>query len=237
MRNNARNKFIDSDELKKNVKSNERQISLNFYLYGTNNVNSIINTIANRWENPLKSNKCDENLTVNQMYTIFLPIYVNKYTENLTTSRLKPEETLKETYIEYDVWLKEITDSCKECPIYETFEKRSINRGLKSENTLFTMVKGKLGSANISDYIKRFKMDLNVVDAQGKTPLFYLLNLKSNTHHVQSFIENGADVLHKDNYGKTVFDYFDKNTSSTIVDLLKTEKNKLLSVDFNHTKK
>ncbi len=226
MRKNARNKYANNDELVKQAKSNAHQTNLNFYLYDLNKVNDITEDITDSWNYKSKKSKCDENLTAEQMYTIFLPIYVDEYTDNLTVSRVSSKILSDEIYIKRESWLKEITDSCSKCPKYETFQNRLISRKLEAESSLFAMAKGKIKMGNFAYMVRRYKVNLNIIDDEGKTPLFYLAKSKKGKYYIKNFIKHGADIFHKDNYGKTVFDYFDKNTSHYIIEALETAKKK-----------
>ena len=226
IRKNARNKAANTDALIDKVKGNAHEIQLNFYLYDLNLVNNTVGDLTNLWHDKSKKSKCDENLTTEEMYAIFLPIYVNEYTDDLTISRLEYKNISEETYIKRDDWLKDITDSCSKCSTYETFQNRLTSRKLEAENSLFAMAKGEIKMGNFAYMVRRYKVNLNIIDDEGKTPLFYLAKAKKGKYYIKNFIKHGANIFHKDNYGKTVFDYFDKNTSHYIIEALETAKKK-----------
>ena len=226
MRHNARNKDEKGNEkLIEKKKKNINFMGKNFYLFDLNQVDSIEESIKNMWRNPSLKSRCDDNLTAEEMYDVFLPRYVKWYTEDLTISRTT-NHSINE--IEDEEWLEEITKSCKKCPKYKTFHERVKAKKQRYESLLFDMAKGKIKMKNYAYMVMRYGVNLNIVDEKGRTPLFYLAKSKNGFFYIKGFIKYGADIYHKDKYGKTVFDYFDKNTNHNTREILQQAKDGVL---------
>lgn len=226
-RKNARNKYATTKESIKNAKLNESHMGKNFYVYELNDVNDIEDDIANVWgEKDANQNTCEIKMPAEEMYALFLPQYVDRYIKVLNRSTIGGESSLKDHRAKKEKWLKEVTQTCKECPLYESYRQRLASAKQLAEKRLFAMAKGeKVSSLNNGfDYTSKLKLNFNVTDEEGKTPIFYLINSKKAKLHLKYFIDKGADLYHKDKYGKTVFDYINKDTSSYVVKMLNKAK-------------
>jgi len=206
---NARNKATkENRKLITKFKKNDNLIGENFYTFDLNLVNAIENKITNPWRNKTTKSICSENFTAEELYNIFLPLYVKQYTEKLTESQII-NHSINEP--EDEQWLKDITNSCNQCPQYKTFKQRVKAKKQMYESLLFDMAKGKIKMQNYAYMVTHYGVNLNIVDNEGKTPLFYLINSKNGKYYIDGFIKYGADIHHKDKYGKTVFDYINEN--------------------------
>lgn len=226
-RKNARNKYATTKESIKKAKLNESHMGKNFYVYELNDVNDIEDSIANVWgKKDANQNTCEIKMPAEEMYSLFLPQYVARYIKVLNRSTIDGEPSLKDHREKKEKWLKEITPTCKECPPYESYSQRLSNAKKLAEKRLFAMAKGEKASSlnNGFDYTAKLKLNYNVTDEEGKTPLFYLINSKYAKLYLKRFIDKGADVHHKDKYGKTVFDYINIDTSSYVVNMLNKAK-------------
>ena len=227
-RKNARNKYATTKENVKNAKQNEAHMGKNFYVYELNDVNDIEDNIVNIWgEKDANQDTCQIQLPAEQMYALFLPKYVARYTRNLNRDTLNNNSALKDHREKQEKWLKEVTQSCKTCPPYETFDQRLISAKRDAEKILFARAKGLMVKEldNGFGYSPRsYKININVTDEEGRTPLFYMINTKDEKYLLQHHLEKGADLNHKDNYGKTVFDYINKDTPSYVVKMLNKAK-------------
>ena len=226
-RKNARNKYSITKEKVKNAKRNESYMGKNFYVYELNDVNDIEDDIANVWgKKDTNQNTCEINMPAEKMYVLFLSQYVERYTVNLNRDTLNDNKALKDHRFKQEKWLKEITLSCKNCPPYETYSQRLENAKRFAEKKLFDVAKGEKMKTleNGFGYTSKFKINFNVTDEEGRTPIFYLINSKNGKYHLKYFLEKGADLYHKDKYGKTVFDYINKDTSNYVVNRLMKAK-------------
>ena len=78
---NARNKVLHKDKnLIDLTKKNLHNVWNNFYVFELDTVRDLADNITNSWRYPSKHSRCDDNLTTEQMYDIFLPKYVKGYT-------------------------------------------------------------------------------------------------------------------------------------------------------------
>jgi len=195
----------------------------NFYLYDLNLVNHTIEDMTDLWGRKGKESQCRMDRSAEALYQVFLPIYVQAYKEQLTTSRERPSEGLKEHYIKRDEWLKIITESCPSCGPYRTFEQRVVDRTAETQERLFKIAKREATYPDISTQITRYHANINVTDDEGRTPLFYAVH-SNDVKLVKVFLELGADYNIKDRNGKTVFDHFDKSVPYEIRNLLWVEK-------------
>lgn len=227
-RKNARNKYTTTKEKVKNAKRNESYMGKNFYVYELNDVNDLEDSIADKWSGK-DANKetCQIQLSSEEMYALFLPKYVARYTRNLNRAIIDGNEALKDHRVKQEKWLKEVTQSCKACPPYETYSQRFINGKRDAENRLFAIAKGERPSELDNGFgysSKSYKINFNVTDEEGKTPLFYLINSRDAKRHLNYFIRMKTDLHHKDKYGKTVFEYINKDTPSYVIRMLNKAK-------------
>ncbi|QOY53812.1 ankyrin repeat domain-containing protein [Candidatus Sulfurimonas marisnigri] len=211
--------------LRKSVRKNEDHMGRKFYLYDLNMVNNIQDDITDLWGG-LHTNPCLKKQSSSELYTNFLPKYVKKYTEDLTSSRQRPMKELKKHYIKREEWLKQVTESCNECKPYQTHKERMVSKKKEAEKRLFRMAK-KLEPFKGINHLA----DINTIDSEGKTPLFYAIKL-NNLYYLNLFIKAGADIMHKDKYGKTIFDYFDNDVPYRIRNALWMERKKLKNPNF-----
>jgi len=97
---NAINRYADTYAKIQNAISNEKHIRSNFhlYLYDYGEVTTIERSIADTLDKKINQKSCDILLSVDEMYDIFLPKYVAKYTYNQTVSQIKGKEISQEKY-------------------------------------------------------------------------------------------------------------------------------------------
>lgn len=219
----VRHDLTPTQELRKAERRNSDHMGRNFYLYDLNLVNHTTEVITNLWGDKKKQTQCQVGKSAEELYQLFLPIYVQKYKEDLTSSREHPSPKMKEHYVKYDEWLKIITESCPTCGPYRTFEQRVFDRTAETEERLFKIAKREATDPDIRNKVKRYHANINVTDDEGRTPLFYAIHSNS-TDMLRSFLILGADYNIKDDYGKTVFDYFDKSVPYKIRNHLWLEK-------------
>ena len=88
---------------------------------------------------------------------------------------------------------------------------------------MFARAKG-FGGKEIDDGIRGRKIsETDLIDKEGRTPLFYLINTQNKQgeeYLLKHYLKDGVDLNHTDNYGKTLFDYINNDTPSYSVKLL-----------------
>ena len=207
IRKAIRYELTPTNALRKSARKNEDHMGRNFYLYELNTVNHIQDDITDLWANSNMSS-CMEKQSSSELYEKFLLKYVKKYTEDLTSSRQRPTKELEKHYVEKDKWLKQITESCNDCKPYRTYEERLISKKSEGEKRLFKMAKKLESYSELYHLVNTDKANINSIDSEGRTPLFYAIR-SNNINLVKSFLKAGADIMHKDKFGKTIFDDFD----------------------------
>jgi len=215
--------LIPTGERRKAARKNSDHMERNFNLYDLNLVNHTVVDITNLWGRKDKDSQCQIDRSAEELYQLFLPIYVQKYKEGLTSLRQDPMPNLKDHYIKRDKWLKEITESCQTCGPYRSFEERLIDDNAETEARFFKMAKKQEPYAHIRSLAKGYQANINVTDHEGRTPLFYAIH-SNDVKLIKVLLELGSDYNHKDHNGKTVFDYFDKSVPYEIRNLLWVEK-------------
>ena len=140
IRKNARNKAANTDKLIDKAKANAHEIQLHFYLYDLNLVNDTISDLSNLWHDKSKRSLCDQNLSAEQLYDVFLTNYLAQYIENHVSSkhrRLSPSDNrdfLKRKQKEEESWLTQITKSSP-LEIYKQFSLGNITlEGIAKEH-------------------------------------------------------------------------------------------------------
>ena len=90
-RKNARNKHTTNKDSIKSAKLNESHMGANFYVYELNDVNDIEDDIANVRAEKMPTRTCDTNMSAEEMYAMFLPQYIARYTKGLNSSIIDGE--------------------------------------------------------------------------------------------------------------------------------------------------
>ncbi len=129
--NNARNKFAINNDLIKNVKNNADNMGRNFYLYDLNLVNGIQSDMTNFWGDKSNQSLCEQNLSANQLYDVFLTNYLAQYIENHISSNKRKSSVsdnhqfLQHKYKTEKEWLEKITKKSS-LDIYKQFSSGKI---------------------------------------------------------------------------------------------------------------
>lgn len=230
-RKNARNKYANTEAMIEKSKKNEGHMGKNFYYYDLNDVNHIVDEIADKWDKDANTQTCQKMLPVDQMYTMFIMRYIENREEALEKDKhsyqyAKPSGMLNKSFYKKEIketseWLKTLYEKHPEYSTYRQ-EQQNIKQKQKQkraekkyqqhkkiiadrqENIWESMAKGYL--QNISYYEE---LNLNIRNSKGQTPLMIAVQ---NGHDsiVSSLGTTNIDIWAKDTKGKTAFDYIQK---------------------------
>ena len=218
-RKNARNKYANSKENIKKAKKNESYMGKHFYDYDLNDVNHIMDDIADKWEKDANVGTCQKMLPVDQMYTMFIMRYIKNREKALARYKqehqhAKPIGTLNKSFYKKEIektssWLEKLYEMH---PGYkehvkkkdEEFMKRraKYRNEIKKQNDLWQSAQ--TGVYFGLDYFNG--VDANTINQNGETPL--IAAVKNGHDDVVASMEGIIVDIHvKDNNGKTAFDY------------------------------
>jgi uncharacterized RDD family membrane protein YckC/ankyrin repeat protein len=237
-RKNARNKYANTKPLIKKAKTNEAHMGKHFYYYDLNEVNHIVDDIANKWKKNADKNECQNALPVDKMYAIFIMKYMKKTEEALAYDKQmykhakpsgRPNKSfyekeiqkrsewlgiLYEKHPEYSDYLQEQKEIAKKRELLKAEKERQQEeqRVLKMQQDIWKYMEG--GRYLLQNQIKL--LDFTVQNAKGQTPVMIAV-LNNNKLIVSSLYMARVDVNFwaKDKQGKTVFDYIPKPTTKT----------------------
>jgi uncharacterized RDD family membrane protein YckC len=231
-RKNARNKYANTKERIKKAKKNESYMGRHFYDYDLNDVNHIIDDIANRWKQDANVETCQKLLPVDQMYTMFMMRYIENREDALSNYKweyqhAKPTGALNKTFYKKRIeqtssWLEKLYEMHPDYKEYvrkkedarridkeQMKQKVKLRKALKKQNDLWKSAK----TGNVFYKIGYFDgVDANIKNEQGETPL--IIAVKNGYDDVVDSMSSATvDVYMKDDNGKTAFDYIKQPSS------------------------
>ena len=189
----------------------------NFYLYELNTVHSVEDKLTERYSRSMM-NRCNDKLSSYELFREFLPRYIHQYSSDLRYSLKNPSKNLEQHRKDQAVWLKSITKVYEEILTAEG----NVSNIDWVEKSLFKMAKGEDLPKDINSSI-RDQVNINITDRFGRTPLFYAVK-ENNIHFLRILLKSNVDMDHKDIYGRTVFDYFNRDISYSIRNALWLKK-------------
>lgn len=218
-RKNARNKYANTKERIKKAKKNESYMGRHFYDYDLNDVNHIIDDIADIWKQDANVETCQKMLPVDQMYTMFIMRYIENREKTLSNYKweykhAKPTGTLNKSFYKNEIeqtssWLEKLYEMNPDYKEYvkkkdEEFMKRRAkyrNEMEKQRNLWRSAETGVFYKLGYFDGV-----DANMKNANGETPL--IVAVKHGYYDVIDSMKGSiVDVHLKDLNGKTAFDY------------------------------
>ena len=208
-RKNARNLSAKTDVKIENTMKNERLMDKNFYLYDLNLVNSEIDNIVSKRKNS-KNNPCLKNITTKELYSTFLIQYVLKF--NGTQERhTKWLELIHEKHPLLKGRIKEYQEKIA-LENKKVFENKEAVKREKAPKKFYVAAVSKSAWMDIS-YFNKYGVDLNMRFENGKTALMLALE-NNNTNAISKLLLARVDLSLKDDNGRTVWDYINKNHMS-----------------------
>lgn len=221
-RKNARNKYANTKERIKKAKKNESYMGKHFYDYDLNEVNHIMDDIADKWKQNANIETCQKMLPVDQMYTMFIMRYIENREKALSNDKREYKHAKTTGILNKSFYKKEIEQTSswleklyKMHPEYKEYVKKKDEEYMKrrakyreemeKQNNLwksaYTGVLYKLGYFD--------GVDANQINQNGETPL--IAAVKNGHDDVVASMESTIiDVHVKDIDGKTAFDYIEK---------------------------
>ncbi len=239
----ARNKYASDEDKIDKAKENSRFMDKNFYTYDFNTVSHIIDNLTE--PSPItKRSLCDQRESVEELYKIFIPLYIPQY-ENF----MKPSEKEKEPQQRHVKWLNSLKENH---PQY--FTNKEINIKIPQETEAKTYLSeveiARLRESNLNKKkydkaIKRKKnpiisaiiykqndeldkhiaegIDLNgMSDSQYPRTALFIATLNNNTYAVQTLLTNGVDVYKmnsRDSYNGFLWAFSNSKVNEEIVNL------------------
>lgn len=201
-RKNARNKYASTEAMIEKSKKNEAHMGNYAYYYDLNEVNHIVDNIADKWKKDANRETCQKMLPVDKIYMMFVMQYMNNREETLKMDKQKYQYAKESGLLNKSFYKKEIekTSAWLEM-LYEKhprylIEKKEQEAKLKKE---FLSANGPLVSAMYYKMDEDFEkllasgVDLEQKNKNGYTPLFYALN-SNNTYAVKRLLEAGANM-------------------------------------------
>ncbi len=227
-RKNARNKYANTKALIKKAKKNESHMGKYFHYYDLNDVNQIIDDIADVWKKDANTKTCQKMLPTDQMYTMFVMRYIENREEALERSKrdyqsAKPSGVPNKSFYKKNIeetsqWLKILYEKHPEYSIYRQ-EQQSLEQKQKQKRAEKKYLQHK---KNIADRQKNIweimqkghwqhssyyeELDLNIRNSKGQTPLMIAVQ-NGHSHIIDSLRATNIDIWAKDSKGKTAFDY------------------------------
>jgi len=86
-RKNARNRYANTEAMILKAKKNEDHMGKYFYYYDANDVNQIIDNVADIWKKDANTETCQKMLPIDQMYTLFISKYIKNREESLKNDK------------------------------------------------------------------------------------------------------------------------------------------------------
>ncbi len=189
-RNGARNKYANTEEKIQQAKDNEKFMSHNFYTFDANLVRHKIDDIT-RVSPDSKKSICDDTKTVNELYTLFLPLYIQKFDEINMQSTYPPQqreidwfEVLK---TKYPVYFQKKAEK-------EKAEKEAYQQAIKDMEAAKIKQKSDIQKRNQDSYTKAVQ--------EGKNPLIAAIIYKRNDK-LDFHISSGDDINVKNSLGRS----------------------------------
>lgn len=233
-RQNARNKYTNTEAMLEKFKKNEDHMGKHFYYYDLNEVNHITDDIADKWGKDANKDTCQKMLPVEQMYAMFVMKYIEnredalqrykddyKYADTsgmLNKSFYKKEiektstwlEILYKKHPEYSKYLQKQKELArkKELLKAEIRNQREKQKILKMQKNIWQDMKNR--TYFTSNELKM--LNFNIKNSKGQTPLMIAVK-NTNGHIVESLNMVDVNFWAKDKKGKTVFDYIQKPTT------------------------
>lgn len=218
-RKNARNKYANTKERIKRAKKNESYMGRHFYDYDLNDVNHIIDDIADIWKQDANIETCQKMLPVNKMYTMFIMRYIENREKTLSNDKweykhAKLTGTLNKSFYKKEIeqtysWLEKLYEMHPDYKAYvkkkdEEFMKRRAKYRNEMEKQSNLWKSAKTGVFYKLGYFDG--VDANMKNDNGETPL--IVAVKYGYYDVVDSMKGSiVDVHLKDINGKTAFDY------------------------------
>ena len=218
-RKNARNKYANTKETIKKAKINESYMSKHFHDYDINEVNHIIDEIADKWKQDTNVETCQKMLPVEQMYTMFIMRYIENREKTLSNYKWEYKDaktmgTLNKAFYKKEIeqtssWLKKLYEMNTAYKKYaqkkdEEFMKRRAKYRNEMEKQRNLWKSAKTGVFYKLGYFDG--VDANMENNNGETPL--IVAVKHGYYDVVDSMKGSiVDVHLKDYKGKTAFDY------------------------------
>lgn len=190
MRKNARNKYTITEDLIEKAKYNEKNMGRNFYLYDMNLVQDVSDEITGSWRDKSKSSLCDQNLSSNELYDIFLTKYLAKYMDKLLYSTMSKDNVkLSKHYKESEKWLKEISKTSSQ----NIFQKYSLG-----VVTLEDVIQYNDFQASITTYDVSYNSKNIIVGDLKRGIELWTIDIENKFHYVKTLTDKyGITKVHK----------------------------------------
>lgn len=222
-RNNARNLYANTESKIEKAKKNERFMSRNFYTFDSNIVNSVVNDIT---ESPSKTQPsiCNDTKTVDELYELFIPIYLDKYISSSIHNRYRDRKPSKKEMNWFNVLklkhslyfdnlakenlIKKEADAKALAEKNRIKEKRRIQKIEDDQTGYYQAIQdNKIPILAAIWYHQNIELDiliadgadLNIKDRFGRTPLFIAVQ-KENAYALDLLLKQGANMYTLDKH-------------------------------------
>ena len=210
LKKSIRNRYADTEERIAHTKKNESFIGKHFYEYDINDVNEIIDNIANIWgDENANERTCRKQIPVNEMFQEFMMQYIKNREEALSYDKrelkyAKPTGTLSRVFYQRKIektekWLSTLYERHPEYKQY--MEKEKEKKTKKKQQTIWKKVKE--NRYYPKGYFKGVNAD--IYDENGKTPLMVAVETDRFFALKNLFLEADVDFYLKDKYGVDVY--------------------------------
>jgi uncharacterized RDD family membrane protein YckC len=224
---NARNKYAKNDNTIEKAKKNEDHMGKNFYYYDNNEVNHIMDTIANKWKKDANGETCQKMLPVNDMYTMFIAQYIKNREKALSYDEQEYKHAKSTGVLDKSFYKKQIKQETEWLEIlYEKFpnfliEKKEQEAKLEKE---YQAILEKQRNKQIAEQERQNNLYKRRL-ADGESPVFLAIEYKKDSE-LDTLIGSSIDLEKKNTNGSTPLLY------ALQVNNLKATK-KLLDVGVN----
>lgn len=201
---NARNKYANDDNTIKKAKKNEDHMGKYFYYYDNNEVNHIMDTIADKWNKDANSETCQKKLPVKDMYSMFITQYIKNREKALSNDNWEYKHAKSTGVLDKSFYKKQIEDGTEWLAIlYEKFpnfliEKKEQEAKIEKE---YQAILEKQKSKRIAEKERQDELYRNRL-ADGEDPLFLAINYKKNSD-LDALIASSVDLEKKNPNGAT----------------------------------
>ena len=218
-RKNARNKFANSEERIELAKRNEDWMGRHFYDYDLNDVNHIVDQIANIWEKDKNKQTCDALMPVEKMFdTLFMPKYIKNREEALARYKYelktaKPGDYLDPSFYRNIVniqtaWLNQLkSHNPNALKLLHEQKAKELRKREEAEKLRLQKALWECATKNSYFPLGFFEgVDANIRNEQGQTPLM-VAAMKMHYNCIYYLDYAKVDVYLKDNEGRSAYDY------------------------------
>ena len=207
-RKNARNKYANTEAMIEKAKKNEDHMGKYFYYYDLNDVNHLVNNIADKWKKDANTETCQKMLPVDQMYTMFVVQYIKNREEALERDKreyqyAKPSGMLNKSFYKKEIeetsaWLEMLYEKNPKLLIEKKKQKAKIEKEYQE-------ILKKEKANKIAAQKRKVEIYKNELVA-GKDPLLLALHYGMN-EDFEKLLASGVNLENKGQNGFTPLFY------------------------------